>query len=286
MILANNLVTIRFLSGFLGVILPLGCLLVVNPVSAQNNLQGTLTMGMGDVAEIKQRAEAGDPVAQVALGNSLASAFHATEALHWFQTAAGRGSVEGKFHAGQMLLFGAPGIPVNLAVTPNQAEGLRWTFMAATNLHPQACWNMGKALRHGLGTSTNLVAAYAWLTLYSETIPGSIVGKVEMNELALRMDTSSLQQAQILAARFKAGHWQSPIIRSIPDGDARLILNGITFGGKTPLAVINGKTLSNGETAKITIKPSTLSIKCLNIEKDAVTIAVEGEDAPRRLALK
>jgi hypothetical protein len=171
---------------------------------------------------------AGDPAAQVALGNSLASAFHATEALQWFQTAAARGSLEGKFHAGQMLLFGAPDIPSTLAVTPIQADGLRWTFMAATNFHPQACLNMGRALRNGLGTSTNLVAAYAWLTLYSETIPGSIVGRVEMNELALMMDTSSLQQAQILAAQFKAGHWQAPIIRSIPDGDARLKLNGIT----------------------------------------------------------
>jgi hypothetical protein len=255
-------------------------------VFGQDALRGTLTMGFGDLAQIKQKAEAGDTAAQVALGDSLASSFHATEALRWYQEAATHGSVEGKYHVGGMLLFGAPGIPRDLAVHPNQAEGLRWTFMAATNYHAYACWNMAKALRQGLGTSTNLVAAYAWLKLFSETLPGSIVGRVEMNELALKLDTTSLRQAQNLAARFKDGDWQAPIVRSIPEGDARLKLNGITFGGRTPMVVINGKTLSEGESAKIRIESRNLSIKCIRIEKDSVAVAIEGEDAPRLLHLK
>src|SRR4051812_11518006 len=82
-------------------------------VLAQDALRGTLTMGLGDVAQIKQKAEAGDAAAQVTLADSLASSFHATEALDWYRNAAAQGSVEGKFHVGQMLLFGAPGIPVN-----------------------------------------------------------------------------------------------------------------------------------------------------------------------------
>jgi type II secretory pathway component PulC len=107
-----------------------------------------------------------------------------------------------------------------------------------------------------------------------------------MNELALKLDTTSLQQAQNLAARFKAGDWQAPVVRSIPEGDARLKLNGITFGGRTPMAVINGKTLSEGESAKLRIEPRNLNIKCLKIEKDSVVVAIEGEDAPRLLRLK
>jgi hypothetical protein len=261
-------------------------LLVSYGIFGQDALRGTLTMGLGDVTQIKQRAEAGDPEAQVALGDSLTSRFHATAALQWYQKAAAQGSVEGKFHVGQMLLFGAAGIPADLAVKPNQTEGIRWTFMAATNFHPYACRNMGKALSQGLGTSTNLVAAYAWLKLFSETSPGLIDGKMQMNEMALKLDTASLQQAQHLAARFKAGQWQAPVTRAIPEGDARLKLNGITLGGKTSLAVINGKTLSEGETAKIAIKPGTLTIRCLNIEKNSVTITIEGEDSPRRLRLR
>lgn len=261
-------------------------LLLTHPALAQDNLRGTLTMGMGDVTAIKQKAEAGDAGAQVALGDALASRFHASEALDWYRKAAAQGNVEGEYHVGDMLLFGASGIPHNLSVSPNQTEGIRWTFMAATNLHAYACWNMGKALRQGLGVSTNLVAAYAWLSLFANTIPGSIVGRSQMNDLALQLDTGALQQAQNLAAQFKVGHWQAPTARAIPEGDPRLKLGGITVGGKVPLAVVNGKTLSEGESATIPVKPGTLKVKCLKIEKESVLITVEGEDAPRLLRLR
>jgi len=266
--------------------LALAAILIATVALAQDPLRSTLTMGMGDVAVIRQKAEAGDAAAQVALGDVLASRFHASEALGWYRKAAVQGNVEGEYHVGEMLLFGAFGSPQTLGVGPNHTEGIRWTFMAATNFHAYACWNMAKALQQGLGTSTNLVAAYAWLSLFANTTPGSIVGRVRMNELALQLDTRTVQQAQSLAAQFKAGNWQAPVPRAIPEGDNRLKLGGISFGAKTPLAVINGKTLSEGESASISVKPGTLTIKCLKIERESVWISVEGEDTPRLLHLR
>ena len=76
-----------------------------------------------------------------------------------------------------------------------------------------------------------------------------------------------------------------PVIRVIPDGDPRLKLTGVAFGMKTPMAVINGKTVEEGASAKINLKPGTLNIKCLKIEKDSVSISIEGEDQPRVLRL-
>jgi len=98
-----------------------------------------------------------------------------------------------------MLLFGGFGNPKALAVQPNRAEGIRWTFMAATNGNPQACYNMARVLRE---------------------------------------------------------------------------------------AVINGKTLSEGESASVPFKSGTLAIKCLKIEKDSVLISLDGEDAPRLLRVR
>lgn len=106
---------------------------------AQNPLSGTLTMGLGDVAALKRKAEAGDASAQVALGDALVSNFHAPEALEWYRKAAAQGNVAGEYHVGDLLLFGAPGIPQTLTVRPNHAEGIRWTFRAATTFHPHAC---------------------------------------------------------------------------------------------------------------------------------------------------
>ena len=107
-----------------------------------------------------------------------------------------------------------------------------------------------------------------------------------MNELALKLDTASLQSAENLFMEFKAGKWKAPITRAIPDGDARLKLNGITFGVRTPLAVINGKTLTEGESVTVAVKPGSLKIKCLKIGKDSALVAIEGEDEPRILRLR
>jgi type II secretory pathway component PulC len=145
---------------------------------------------------------------------------------------------------------------------------------------------MAKVLREGHGTSTNLIAAYAWLKLDAETGGGSIVGRVHMNEMALTMDTASLGRAQALAARFKAGQRGVPVARAIPDGDLRLKLGGITFADKRSLAVINGKTLSECESASLPLKSGTLVIKCQKIEKDSILIRVDGEDAPQLLRLR
>lgn len=184
------------------------------------------------------------------------------------------------------MLFGAVGIPKELTVEANPAEGIRWTFIAATNLQPYACWNMAKALKRGLGTSTNLIEAYAWLRVFADTPPGSVVGRVEANELVLKLDIDSLQEARTLAAQFKARNWRQPVVRVIPEDDPRLKVQGIIFGTKYQSAVINGKSVGEGEYVQIPLNPRTLLVKCLKIKKNSVLVTVDGEDVPRLLKLK
>jgi len=59
----------------------LTAILVATIALAQDPFRESLTMGMGDVAVIKQKAEVGDAAAQVAFGGTLTSRFHASEAL-------------------------------------------------------------------------------------------------------------------------------------------------------------------------------------------------------------
>jgi hypothetical protein len=260
-------------------------LLLTQPGFAQDALRGVLTVGLGDVAAIKQKAEAGDSNAQLTFADTLAHNFRTAEALQWYRKSAQQGNVQAVYKVGNLLLFGASGIPNDQIVKPIPPEGIRWTFQAATNLHAYAFWNMSKALQRGLGVSTNVTEAYAWLQLFADTGPGSIVGRVELNGIALKLDTATIQQGQKLAAQFKAGNWQRPVTRTIPEGASLLKLNGIS-GGKIPLAIINGKTFAAGESGTISLKPVPLAVKCLKIDKDTVTIAVDGEAAPRVLRLK
>jgi hypothetical protein len=78
---------------------------------------------------------------------------------------------------------------------------------------------------------------------------------------------------------------QSSAKTPAPQPDTDLKLNGIAYG-QTPLAIINGKGLAEGETMTIALKPTPVTIKCIRIETNSVLIAVEGEDAPRRLTRK
>lgn len=262
----------------------LSVLVLLGSANAQDYLRTTINMGFGDMAETKKRAEGGDAVAQVALGDALASRLQAKDALGWYRKAAAQGNAEGECRLGQVLLF-SPGSAQNETLTrQNQIEGLRWTFAAATNRNPYAFLNMSKALRQGLGTAVDLVAACAWLHLFSQTTPGSITGRVELNELALKMSTEDSQRARDLAARLITGQWQFPVVRFIPLGDARLKLTGIARV-KEPVAFIDGKPFSEGENLKISTKSLTLAVKCLQIGKDSATVLVEGEDTPRVLTM-
>jgi len=201
----------------------------------------------------------------------------------WYRKAAEQGVVEAKSRLGEMLLFGDTGLPANQSVKANPPEGIRWTFEAATNQNVKAFLNMSKAFQNGIGVNTNLIEAYAWLQLYAEH--ESIMGRIRLNQMALKLDTKSLSEVQRRAAQFKAGQWQAPAARKLAEGDSRLKLNGITLG-KSPLAMINGKTLSEGESATISLKEMVLKIKCIQIKQDAVLISIEGESESRWLTLK
>jgi len=256
--------------------------LIVSVVFAQDPLSGVLKMGFGDVAATKQKAEAGDPQAQLSLADILSYNFKKTEALEWYQKAADQGLTEAKSRLGEMLLFGGVGIPSSQNVKANPSKGIRWTFEAATNGNAKSVLNMSKALQNGIGVSTNLIEAYAWLQLYSES--DTIMGRVLLNQLALKLDTGNLQAAQALVVQFKAGHWPSLSPRMLAEGDSRLKLGGVT-NGKTPFAIINGKTLAEGETVNIVLKEQSLTVKCIQIKQDAVLISIEGENEPRWLTL-
>lgn len=248
----------------------------------QDPLSGALKMGFSNVAATKQKAEAGDPQAQLSLADTLSFNFKNADALEWYRKAAQQGSVAAKSRLGNMLMFGATGIPSSQSVKANPTEGICWTFEAATNRDAKAFLNMSKALQDGIGVSTNLIEAYAWLQLYSET--DSIVGRVWLNQLALKLDVQSLQKAQTMAEQFKAGQWPELSPRRMAEGDPRLKLGGV-IEGKPSLAIINGKTLAEGESIAIKLKDGPLKIKCVQIKQDAVLISIEGENEPRWLTL-
>jgi TPR repeat protein len=251
---------------------------------AQNaELRGTLAQGFSDFGAIKIQAEQGDVAAQVKLADAYLSNFKSADALEWYKTAAPK-SLEAQYQCGNLLLFGRPGIPQDKKIAPNPAEGLKWTYSAAINGHKQAWRNLAKARQSGIGCSTNLVEAYAWLSLLAET--GDIVGRVEMNNLALKLSSDEIRRGKSIQQNMQAGHWPQLVILKSSQPDLGLKLNGLIPSGANPMAAINGKTLAEGETANIKLKKGTVNVKCLKINKDSVLILVDGEEEPRLLLMQ
>jgi hypothetical protein len=103
---------------------------------------------------------------------------------------------------------------------------------AATNHHAKACHDMASALLEGYGTHKNSVEGYAWLKLYAGTPDGSAFGRVELNQLALQMDTEAIGRAEALAAEtLKLECCNLQLSGSWADGDETLPGAPHPFGG-------------------------------------------------------
>lgn len=263
-------------------LLLVGLLVITNGASAQPAKRRPVVVPPDDLLTVKRKADAGDAKAQVVLGNRLFENQRCADALIWYRKASAKGSAEADYHVGTMLLHGADTGVANQDVLPNPAEGIQATYRAATNFHAKACRDMSLALQKGLGVEPNRIEAYAWLQLFAERVPAGR-GHEELDSLALKMETRDLEEGQKLAKQFNKRHWPKLSVIKSPKVSVPLILDGVTAGGKTPLAVINRRTIAVGETASIPVNGRSFDVKCLAIGEDSVQIEVEGEFEPRWL---
>jgi TPR repeat protein len=252
---------------------------------AQNaEMKGTLIQGFGDLGAIKIRAEQGDATAQVKLADAYLSHNQSVDAAKWYEAAAKQDSVEGEYQLGNLFLWGRFGIPKEQSIVAKPTEGLKWTYMAATNGYREAWRNMAKSLQNGIGCSTNLVETYAWLALLADS--GDIVGRVDMNNLALKLSSEEITRGKSLEDEMKKGNWPQLNLGQPTASLVPLILQGISGSENNRLAIINNTILAENETTAFKVNGQIIKIKCLKISDDRVLIQVEGEDEPRWLRQK
>ena len=67
---------------------------------------------------------------------------------------------------------------------------------------------------------------------------------------------------------------------TLPD---RLMLKSVSLGGKNPLAMINQCTLAVGETGKVRLAGTNLTIRCVAIRPDSVTVELVGTGEKQEL---
>jgi TPR repeat protein len=163
---------------------------------------GPALFGCSSTAEqvraLRQRADAGDAEAQVALGQRYlagegveADAVHATSL---FRAAAESGSPEGQLALGVAYRNGT-GVP------QDHEEALRWIYKAAEGGSAKARFVLGMMYEEGDGVPKDLVAAHAWLNLAAATLPPeeSALAAQRRDWLADVMTPAQLAEAHRLA---------------------------------------------------------------------------------------
>src|SRR5688572_29526283 len=168
--------------GFLAV---MGVLLVANTALGQRKAAAPPAARPEDISVTRQKAEAGDIRAQLALADHLEDNQRPMDAVKWYQNAATKQQVEAYYRLGNIYLFGAASDEAGQSVLADPVAGAKWTFRAATNLHARACLNMSRVMERGLATRTNLIEAYAWMQMFAEREP--VAGRAELTNLTGRL---------------------------------------------------------------------------------------------------
>ena len=72
--------------------------------------------------------------------------------------------------------------------------------------------------------------------------------------------------------------------------EAKFRLGEILFNGSgtrpVPLAIINGRTLEQGDSVAVPVKEGSARVTCVKTTRDSVLVTIEGEDEPRVLHLR
>lgn len=220
----------------------------------------------------------------LASGKSCAEDLKPAAALVWYRQAARAGSMEAVQLVGELFLRGQTSATPEQSIPSNIPEGVRWTFWAATNMHPAACREMARVYSEGVGVKTNLVYAYAWMRLFSEF--DAKTGPSELDNLARHLDPEQIREAQELVVDFKKLQWPPSPCKKVVEGDARLTLSGISLAGDKSLAVINRRNVAQGETATIAIAKGQLTLTCLEISAQSILIEIAGENESRLLRMR
>ena len=224
----------------------------------------------------------------VAEGNAFQRKGNLNEALRAYCQAAKAGSPTGAFAAGQMLMAQAQAKSGRERLL-NLNEGLEYLFFAATNFQPEACAQLAEAFQSGIGVQTNLVMAYAWLEVAAKDSTGF---RADLDRLVVRLEPPEILQAQKLGREYISGRWPARITRQVDQGDPRLQIQGLSVTSKGTLIILNGDTLTVGES--INVLPAgkqngksgqKLSVSCREIGADYALVAVAGETNLKLLSI-
>ena len=157
------------------------------------------------VADLRERAEAGDPAAQRDLGSEYlfgrSVPREPDEAVAWYRRAAEQGHLEAQLDIASLHAQGT-GVP------RDEAEAARWYRSAAEQGDAYAQTELGILYAEGRGVDRDDVAAYMWLSVAALRSAGDVRERAarRRDTLVHRMTAEQLAETEALARAWNAAH--------------------------------------------------------------------------------
>jgi TPR repeat protein len=152
----------------------------------------TVPLPPEEVAQLKAKAEEGNPDAQVSLarayevGNGVPKSDQ--QAVKWYRAAAEQGNAKAQNSLALMYRSGR-------GVNQDKAEAVSWYRKAARQKDPSAMFNLGTAYYNGDGVGVDDVAAFAWFLLAQDFGSGPAVDAIKrMTEEARSLQTNAFEK--------------------------------------------------------------------------------------------
>jgi len=226
------------------------------------------------LAQLKNAAEKGDPIAQDRLADAYQSRLDFTTAEVWYRKAAQKGIPNSQYRLG-CKLYERSTKPWSAKETrqAETEEAIQWFLRAANQGHFEAQVQLASLCTDGKYLPQDNAEAYKWLTVAMRS-PTPIVPRVHRDNLILKMTQEQIQEGE---RRAKAFVPHKTTVDELPEPAflKQIKLNGITGIGNNRLAMINGKPLGVGEQGSIKVANHSLNIRCVSIQDTAVKITVE-----------
>ena len=174
---------------------------VLSPAFAQT--AGPQNSGID--AALLAKANAGDPAAQVLVGESYAAGKGVTQdltqAAGWYRKAAGNNDIAGELHLAALYRDGGKGLPRDVE------QAAAWYRKAAEQGDVGAQATLGLLYSLGQGVPKSEVEAYFWLDL-AASVKGPKQEQYAQNRqlIGTHITTDELEEVQERVAKWQAAH--------------------------------------------------------------------------------
>jgi hypothetical protein len=233
-----------------------------------------------NLAQIKARAEQGDPEAQDRLGDAYKSRADFLNATKWYRPAAEHGIAHSQWSLGMILLTGKPGSK-DRAVAADPDAGIRWLLRAANQGLERAQLDIGHCFRDGTAIKPDKVEAYKWYAVAARN--DTVWRAMFLDPLVLQMTSTQIAEAQRRAEAFQPTPEGVPLPE--PACFSQLVLKGITGPKSRRLALINKQTFLVGDEQDVKLDGKVYKVRCLEIRDRSVLVSVLGFDGQKELPL-